>query len=192
MRCASSCVRRVDLLSSPPTMYSGLQQRPPSVHTWISRRNMFQMMPVCTCMRPEHFAALREWKRRGGSRWMPTILPLTKTMVLSVRSATVALVVVVVVVVVVMTTSRSGSRSSKKGSTPSSSVSRRRTCPALVAMVTVVVMARFLTRPTEAPSGVSEGQMMPHCVGCSFLGCTSFPVFSMDVLIRRRCDRVDQ
>lgn len=40
--------------------------------------------------------------------------------------------------------------------------------------------ARFLTRPTACPSGVSAGQMNPQCVLCSCRGlaCKSIPVES--------------
>jgi hypothetical protein len=54
----------------------------------------------------------------------------------------------------------------------------------------VVMSARFFTSPTLAPSGVSDGQMMPYWVGWSLRGWTSLPVFSIGVLMRRRCDMV--
>ena len=57
-------------------------------------------------------------------------------------------------------------------------------------MVMFVSSAMFLTSPTDAPSGVSDGHTTPHCVGCSLRGCTSLPVFSMGVLMRRRCESV--
>ena len=41
-----------------------------------------------------------------------------------------------------------------------------------------VIRARFLTRPQLSPSGVSLGQSMPHCEGCSERGPLTFRVFS--------------
>ena len=58
------------------------------------------------------------------------------------------------------------------------------------ATVTLAAMARFLTRPTEPPSGVSAGHMIPHCVLCSLRGWMSLPDFSIGVLTRRRWDKV--
>jgi hypothetical protein len=47
------------------------------------------------------------------------------------------------------------------------------------------------TRPHACPSGVSAGQMMPHCVLCSCRGFASLPSRPTGELMRRRCDRVD-
>ena len=46
-----------------------------------------------------------------------------------------------------------------------------------------VEIAKFLTSPTEPPSGVSGQQINPHCVLCNFLGGINLPVFSVGVLI---------
>ena len=54
--------------------------------------------------------------------------------------------------------------------------------------VITVEIAKFFTRPIEPPSGVSGGQIIPHCVLCSFLGGTNFEFFSVGVLTRLKCN----
>ena len=47
-----------------------------------------------------------------------------------------------------------------------------------VSVVTCVVSAKFLTRPQDSPSGVSDGQSMPQWEGCKALGPEILRVFS--------------
>lgn len=47
-----------------------------------------------------------------------------------------------------------------------------------VSVVTWVVRAKFFTSPQASPSGVSEGQSIPHCEGWSALGPLTLRVFS--------------
>lgn len=49
--------------------------------------------------------------------------------------------------------------------------------------------ARFFTRPTACPSGVSAGQTMPQCELWSCRGLACFPSRPRGVLSRRRCER---
>jgi|MDSW01.2.fsa_nt_gb hypothetical protein len=51
-------------------------------------------------------------------------------------------------------------------------------------VVTCVVNARFLTRPHASPSGVSDGQSIPHWLGWSERGPDTFRVFSNCEVIR--------
>ena len=51
--------------------------------------------------------------------------------------------------------------------------------------------ARFLTRPTAAPSGVSAGQIIPHSVLCSWRGLASLPSRPMGELMRRKWESVE-
>lgn len=44
--------------------------------------------------------------------------------------------------------------------------------------VTCVSKARFFTSPHDSPSGVSQGQIIPHWLGCSALGPETLRVFS--------------
>ena len=48
--------------------------------------------------------------------------------------------------------------------------------------------ARFLTSPMDPPSGVSQGQIMPHCVLWSWRGLACLPSRPSGVLARRRCE----
>ena len=54
----------------------------------------------------------------------------------------------------------------------------------------VIVMCakyeRFFTTPTLWPSGLSAGQINPHCVLCNFLGGINLPLLSIGVLILRK------
>ncbi len=45
-------------------------------------------------------------------------------------------------------------------------------------VVTCVSSAKFFTSPQLSPSGVSEGQSIPHCEGCSDRGPEILRVFS--------------
>ena len=53
------------------------------------------------------------------------------------------------------------------------------------------ISARFLTRPTACPSGVSAGHTIPQCVLCSWRGFASLPSRPIGVFSRRRCDSDD-
>ena len=50
------------------------------------------------------------------------------------------------------------------------------------------ISARFLTRPTACPSGVSAGHTSPQCVLCSWRGFASLPSRPTGVFMRRRCE----
>ena len=56
---------------------------------------------------------------------------------------------------------------------------------------TQAIMAKFFTKPTACPSGVSAGQIMPHKVLCNCLGLASFPSRPIGELIRLKCDNVE-
>ena len=51
---------------------------------------------------------------------------------------------------------------------------------------TCVISARFLTSPTWCPSGVSAGQITPHCELCSCRGFGFLPSRPVGQLTRRR------
>jgi hypothetical protein len=60
-------------------------------------------------------------------------------------------------------------------------VSNDRTCTSgrsSSSMVTCAISERFLTRPHDSPSGVSDGHNIPHCDGCKERGPLTFLVFS--------------
>ena len=59
-----------------------------------------------------------------------------------------------------------------------------------IAIEILVLNAIFLTNPTELPSGVSAGHIIPICELSNLRGCTSLPFFSIAVLIRLKCDNV--
>ena len=48
-----------------------------------------------------------------------------------------------------------------------------------------------LTSPQACPSGVSAGQIIPHCVLCSWRGFASLPSRPIGELMRRRWLSVD-
>ena len=48
-------------------------------------------------------------------------------------------------------------------------------------MDTIADKLIFFTTPTDCPSGVSAGQIYPHCVPCCFLGGINLPHFSIGV-----------
>src|SRR5438105_700673 len=70
-----------------------------------------------------------------------------------------------------------GNRATDAPSTPSMNASLTIGVSS-TSVVICVMSARFLTRPHASPSGVSEGQSMPHCDGWSARGPETLRVFS--------------
>ena len=52
------------------------------------------------------------------------------------------------------------------------------------------IIEKFFTTPTDAPSGVSDGQIYPQDELCNLRGGISFPLESIGVDTRLKCDMV--
>mmetsp|Transcript_21416 Transcript_21416/g.68394 ORF Transcript_21416/g.68394 Transcript_21416/m.68394 type:complete len:360 (+) Transcript_21416:50-1129(+) len=149
------CSRRMRPLS---TTSSGRQTRP------LSDAMLTQRWVGCSCTdtNSRSTAARRSWRivsrSWSGRRCTPRISPLRNT-----RCAP--------------RVYRSSAQSKCKSSTPRLK-QRRRIGSSSSSVVTWAERARFLTSPHASPSGVSDGQSMPHCEGCSERGPDTFRVFS--------------
>mmetsp|Transcript_28999 Transcript_28999/g.72326 ORF Transcript_28999/g.72326 Transcript_28999/m.72326 type:complete len:211 (-) Transcript_28999:108-740(-) len=140
------------------TMTSGRHTRPES-EAMLTQR---WLGCSCTETNSPRWPARRSWRivlsRRWGWRWSPRISPFKKTRCPQLEYTSSAHSIC-------MSSTPRLKHSLRIGSSSSS-------------VVTCVDSARFLTSPHASPSGVSEGQSIPHCDGCSERGPLTFRVFS--------------
>mmetsp|Transcript_38168 Transcript_38168/g.94673 ORF Transcript_38168/g.94673 Transcript_38168/m.94673 type:complete len:241 (+) Transcript_38168:1342-2064(+) len=143
-------------------MSSGRHTRPPSdaMYTRPSTVCTDTNSPTRPCRR----SVRRSRAKRCGCRCTPRMVPFNRT-----KAAPGLLI--------------SSPDSSSSGSTPSVCARRRRGSSSS-SVVTWVISARFFTSPHDSPSGVSLGQSMPHCEGCSARGPDTLRVFSNCDVIR--------
>mmetsp|Transcript_34960 Transcript_34960/g.87210 ORF Transcript_34960/g.87210 Transcript_34960/m.87210 type:complete len:276 (-) Transcript_34960:1173-2000(-) len=141
------------------TTIRGRQTRPASAATLTVRCVGCSCTETNSPRRPQRRRRRREHTNTSGSRWMPSSMPLMNT---SVQRLSVP---------------KSKPASRCTSSTPKLSASRLIGASSS-SVVTCVVSAKFLTRPHASPSGVSDGQSMPHCDGCSERGPETLRVFS--------------
>ena len=59
----------------------------------------------------------------------------------------------------------------------------------LIPAVIFVNNAKFLRYPIEAPSGLSNGHIIPHCCECNLCGLVILRLLSSGIFTRLKCDK---
>ena len=147
-------------------MKRGLWTLPESVKNLTSLFEISRTIEISLGISRVRLSSFMHLTRSSALLWVPTHLPLTKIFTHFPSPTDYWLTTL-------------------NGSTPKSS----RIDTSWVAVdptETNAINARFFTNPHAAPSGVSDGQIIPQCVLWSYLGFASLPVFAIGVLSLRR------
>mmetsp|Transcript_40259 Transcript_40259/g.84186 ORF Transcript_40259/g.84186 Transcript_40259/m.84186 type:complete len:319 (+) Transcript_40259:552-1508(+) len=142
----------------PITMMSGRHTRPPSQEMLTLACFSLVWIDTYSPRRPARRMARMSMTKRRGERWTPSTKPLRKTRYM-------------------LPCDTSSPQRRLMSCTPRLYASR---CigSSASSVVTCVISAKFFTRPHASPSGVSAGQSIPHCDGCSDRGPDTLRVFS--------------